>query len=371
MGPRNSTDVFVIGGGPAGLAAAIAARQRGFSVTVADGAIPPIDKACGENLMPDAIPPLGKLGIRFSADECHTLHGVRFLAQGLSAEAKYPALGSTGVRRTTLHRLLSARASTLGVELLWGTPVTGISEYGVRLGDGEIAATWIIGADGAHSRVRRWAGLEASRQTGVRYGFRRHYRISPWTDNIEVYWSREAQGYVAHVTHDLVCVGLMSRDPRMRADEVLRCFPDLEARLRGAVAVSKDRGRPSLTRRLKQVFRRNVVLVGDASGTVDAITGEGLGQAFSQARILAECLRSEDLPRYQREHRQLAMRPSLMARLMLTLDGRPWLQRRTLNVFRNRPEVFRTLLAMHVGMVSPRHVALNGLTLGWGLITTA
>ena len=42
-----TTDVFVIGGGPAGLATAIAARQRGFDVVVADGAQPPIDKPCG------------------------------------------------------------------------------------------------------------------------------------------------------------------------------------------------------------------------------------------------------------------------------------------------------------------------------------
>ena len=48
-----STDIFVIGGGPAGLATAIAARQRGFDVVVADGAQPPIDKPCGEGLMPD------------------------------------------------------------------------------------------------------------------------------------------------------------------------------------------------------------------------------------------------------------------------------------------------------------------------------
>ncbi|MGB8062426.1 MAG: FAD-binding protein, partial [Candidatus Sulfotelmatobacter sp.] len=48
-----STDVFVIGGGPAGLAAAIAARKCGLRVIVADAAQPPIDKACGEGLMPD------------------------------------------------------------------------------------------------------------------------------------------------------------------------------------------------------------------------------------------------------------------------------------------------------------------------------
>ena len=110
-------------------------------------------------------------------------------------------------------------------------------------------------------------------------------------------------------------------------------------------------------------------LIGDASGTVDAITGEGLGLAFSQAAALIDCLGSGNLSGYQAQHARLALRPLLMARLMLTLDGRPRFQQRTLQVFRKRPEVFRRLLALHVGALSPFHLALDGLTLGWGLLT--
>jgi len=110
-------------------------------------------------------------------------------------------------------------------------------------------------------------------------------------------------------------------------------------------------------------------LIGDASGTVDAITGEGLGLSFRQAMVLAECLKSGDLTRYQVAHRRLALRPLLMARLMLMLDGRPGLQRRTLQVFRRQPQVFRKLLAFHIGAISPSHLAFDGLTLGWGLLT--
>jgi hypothetical protein len=73
--------------------------------------------------------------------------------------------------------------------------------------------------------------------------------------------------------------------------------------------------------------------------------------------------------RYGSAHRRLAWRPFLMAQLMLTLDGRPKFQQRVLRVLRKRPDVFRRLLALHVGSLSPVHLAFDGLTLGWGLLT--
>jgi len=366
----NSTDVFVIGGGPAGLAAAIAARQQGFRVVVADGAKPPIDKACGEALMPDAITTLERLGVAVPAAEACPVRGVRFLSSGLSAEADFPwGNRALSVRRTALHRIMTERAADLGVDLLWESAVTGISREQVRVGGRTICTRWIVGADGANSRVRRWANLDVQSRTDRRYAFRQHYRVAPWTDRMEIYWGKHSQGYTTPVSNKEVCVAVASRTPGLRLEESLPAFPELHARLRGAETASAERGSLTANRKLKRIWRRNVALIGDASGTVDAITGEGLGLAFGQAVALANCLRSGNLAAYQAEHRRLALRPLLMARLMLTLDGRPRFQHRTLEVFRKRPEVFRRLLALHVGSLSPFHLALDSLTLGWGLLT--
>jgi flavin-dependent dehydrogenase len=366
----SSTDVFVIGGGPAGLAAAIAARQQGFRVIVADGAKPPIDKACGEALMPDAITALGRLGVAVPAAEACPVRGVRFLSSALSAEADFPS-GEPGlsIRRTALHRIMIERAAGLGVDLLWQSVVTGISGNDVLVGEGRVRARWIVGADGANSRVRRWANLDVQSRTDFRYAFRRHYRVAPWTDRMEIYWGKESQGYATPVSNEEVCVAVASHDPELRLDESLPTFPELNAHLRGMEMSSVERGSVSANRKLKRVWRGNVALIGDASGTVDAITGEGLGLAFRQAVALAECFASGDLARYQAAHRRLALRPLLMARLMLTLDGRPGVQQRTIQAFREHPNVFRRLLALHVGSLSPFHLALDGLTLGWGLLT--
>jgi flavin-dependent dehydrogenase len=359
----------VIGGGPAGLAAAIAARQQGFRVVVADGARPPIDKACGEVLMPDAIVAFERLGLAVPASDSSLLSGVRFLSSGLSSEAPFPS-GTCGlsIRRTVLHRIMIERAAALGIELLWQTTVTGITRGEVQLGARKIRTRWIVGADGASSRVRRWANLDSHSRTALRYAFRRHYRMRPWTDRMEIYWGKNSQGYATAVSSEEVCVAVASHDPELRLEESLLAFPELNARLRGVEMSSAERGSVTANRKLKRVWRGNVALIGDASGTVDAITGEGLGLSFSQAMVLADCLSSGNLAAYQAAHRRLSRRPLWMARLMLTLDGRPRFQERTLQAFRKHPEAFRRLLALHIGSLSPFHLALDGLTLAWGLL---
>ncbi len=365
-----TTDVFVIGGGPAGLAVAIAARQKGFEVVVADGTHAPIDKACGEGFLPDGLAALERLGIRIPLGLGRPFCGIRFVGADISADAMFPGrtLG-LAVRRTVLHQLMMERASQLGAKLHYGTAVSGISAEGVHLCDRFVRARWIIGADGFNSRVRRWAGMGEGHRPRMRYAFRQHYRIPPWSDHMEVYWGERCQGYATAVTNDEVCVAVASPDPHLRLEEGVKLLPHLSARLSGAQAVSAERGSLTGNRQFRRVSKDNVVLVGDASGTVDAITGEGMGLAFSQAVALAESLPARDLAHYEVQHRKLAMRPLGMARLMLTLDGRPRLQHRTLRVFQTHPEIFQRLIALHVGVLPPTRMVWDGLTLGWRLLT--
>jgi 2-polyprenyl-6-methoxyphenol hydroxylase-like FAD-dependent oxidoreductase len=265
--------------------------------------------------------------------------------------------------------LIADRAAEMGVEFLWRTPVTGISADEVHLGNETVKARWIIGADGGTSRVRRWAGLGEPGKKHRRYAFRQHFCIAPWSDHMELHWGRQGEIYITPVSAEQVCAVLISRDPKLRLQEALKQFPVLQERLQGVAVGSSEKGARTATCRLRRVSNGNVALIGDASGTVDAITGEGLCLAFSQALVLADCLCSGDLRRYGREHRRLALRPLLMARLMLMLDGRPRLQKRTLQAFMKRPAVFQRLLELHVGVLSPLHLAMDGLTLGWGLLT--
>jgi flavin-dependent dehydrogenase len=362
------TDVFVIGGGPAGLAAAIAARQRGLEVMVADGARPPVDKPCGEGLMPDGQRALAKLGVTVPAAESHAFRGIRFVSGGLRAEGTFPKGPGIGVRRTVLHRLMMERAEAAGVRMRWRSPVQALRPEGVVLADGVVRSRWVVGADGGQSLVRRWAGLEVYRVNRTRFAFRRHYRVAPWSDRMEIHWGPRFQIYLTPVAGDEICVALVSRDPHLRLDAALRSFPEIERRLREAEPSSVERGAISCTRMLESVYRGNVALVGDASGGVDSITGEGLCLTFQQAEVVAQCFAEGSLRRYEREHRALWRRPAMMAGLMLTLDWNAGLRQRVMRRLGTDPKVFGRMLAMHVGELSPMRFAANGAWLGWRML---
>ena len=334
-------DVFVIGGGPAGLAVAIAARRKGYSVVVADGNRHPIDKACGEGLLPDSRRAAACIGIHLPAALGFEFRGIRFHGAGRSVEADFPrgALG-VGVRRVRLHETLVEAAEQAGVELRWGAPVTGIED---------IRARWIIGADGARSRVRRWAALDSCTHNSHRFSYRRHYAIAPWTDYVEIHWGEGCQVYVTPVGPSEVCLALISRTQELRLDDALpRFFPTLHERIAGAPVTSRERGAVTATMQLRSVARGNVALVGDASGSVDAISGDGLCLSFKQAALLTDAMAQGDMERYDRLHPRLAFKPNFMTKTMLVLDRGPKIRRWAFGALSAQPGIFERLLALHV-----------------------
>jgi menaquinone-9 beta-reductase len=363
------SSVFVIGGGPAGLAAAIAAAKRGFPVTVADGGEPAIDKACGEGMMPATQAALKQLGVEVPSYLGYRFRGIRFVQDGTQVSADFPEGQGIGIRRTLLHELLIREAQQCGVKLLWRTPVAGIISNGVRVNRGMIPARWIVGADGARSRVRRWSELDSTVTNSHRLATRRHYRVRPWSQFAEVHWGPRVQAYVTPISCQEVCTVTMAETAEHADfDRALQVLPELQSRLADADLCSRERGAITAMQSLARVWRDNVALVGDASGGVDAITGEGLRLAFRQAHALADALYAGDLREYGRVHSRLARRPLWMGRMMLQLGRYEALRSRALRIFQDKPESFARLLAIHVGRASSREVVNTGAQLGWQLL---
>src|SRR5579863_3674569 len=364
------TDVFVVGGGPAGLAVAIAAHNRGFSVTVADIALPPIDKACGEGIMPDGLAALKKLGINIPLDAAAQFQGIRFLDDESAVQASFAQGPGLGLRRTKLHEILIDKAAEAGIDMHWGAHVTGLTQDGVTINGINVRCRWVVGADGQNSRVRCWSGLECVRSApSTRFGFRRHYRVAPWSDFVEVYWTEHGQLYVTPVGPEEICIAFISRNSKLRLEDAFAVFPQIYARLKGADLITREQGAVSATRALRSVYRGSTVLVGEASGSVDAITGDGLSMAFQQAYALAEAFLHNDLAQYQRAHRRIERLPRMMANLMLLMDRSHWLRARSLRALEATPNLFARLLAVHTGELSPLRIGIQGtLSFGWRLL---
>jgi flavin-dependent dehydrogenase len=217
--------------------------------------------------------------------------------------------------------------------------------------------------------VRRWAGLDASRRYSRRFGFRRHYRVAPWSDFMELHWGHACQLYVTPVGAREMCVALISADSRLRLEDALPRFPAVAQRLAKADAADIERGGVSSSRRLKSVCRGRIALVGDASGSVDAVTGEGLCLLFQHAGALASALEAGDLGLYEAEHRRIGRRPEFMAGLMLLMDRRDGLRTRAIRAMSGTPRLFERMLAMHVGEFSLPAFLTNSLYLGWRMLT--
>ena len=292
-------DVLVVGAGPVGLATAIEAALAGLQVAIVDPRPDPVDKACGEGLMPAAVAALARLGVDPPGMD---VHGISYIAGSHRARAPFPAGPGRGVRRTALHAALVARAEQTGVRRVLARvrdvseDATGVQAHGQGWSH---RARWLVAADGLHSPLRRRLGLsrssrgQALRRLGLprpaRYGLRRHYSIAPWTDLVEVHWGREAECYLTPVAPDLVGVALLG-PPGPSYGERLAGFPEVEARLAHAVPAGPVLGAGPLRQPVAARRSGRVLLVGDAAGYVDALTGEGIAVGLSCARALVDCL---------------------------------------------------------------------------------
>jgi len=342
------SDVLVVGAGPAGLATAIAAAMKGLRVTVADARRPPINKPCGEGLLPEAVEALRSIGIELNSSLGFPLKGFRFSDSSHSVSAPIERGRAFGLRRTVLHNLLVARAAEVGVQFRWGVRVSDFAPAGARINGERVPFRWLVGADGLNSSVRRWAKFNWPRiSCRTRFGFRRHFAIEPWSESVEVYWGERFQMVVTPTHAEDVCVSFFSRDPKMRIDDGLAEFPEVARRLENAHGTTPEQGSLVGLTSSWRVASKHVALVGDASCSVDGIAGHGLSLGLQQAVALAEALSLGDLRSYRSAHRKIVSMPLRMTRLLLLMDASAWIRQKTLRLFENQSELFSKIISAH------------------------
>ncbi|MBV8879705.1 MAG: FAD-dependent monooxygenase [Planctomycetaceae bacterium] len=341
-------DAVIVGGSVAGATAARELARRGCRVALVDKARFPRPKACGEGLLPHGLAALRASGLE--PEGCR-VRGLRFVApSGATAEADFPGGPGLVVRRDRFdERLFRAAADTPGVTAFEET-VYEPSRFPAR---------WIVGADGLRSQFHRRPEFPAAPPSDRRVGLSTHVRgLDVDRDRVEVLLHETGEVYLAPSDGDEVLVACLfrqeglppGRDNEDRVLHQLLSLPVLRGRTRGIAFTSPVLAVAPLGLRVGSVVSGDTLLVGDASGAPDPVTGEGMSLGILSARAAAEAIAAGRPADYERERRRLGAGSDWLGRWLLRATRYPRIADRVVASLVEHPELFTKLLEISGGL---------------------
>lgn len=371
-------DVLIIGGGPAGLAAGIVCGRHGLRTMLCEKRSLPADKACGEGVMPTGVASLKRLGVHI--ERYFPFEGIRYFSpKGETASAAFREGVGWGIPRLELSRALLQRAmevDCLEIRTEVRARLVGVFGRGehkrlvVDVGKDRIRTRLVVGADGLNSAVRRWAGLQGSKGVHQRWGARQHFQVTPWSREVEVYWNNGLEAYITPCGENLVGVAFLwdrTRHPQLAGGDrliptLLKAFPVLTERIRNAPVTDSTLAIGPLQRNAIRPVVEGVLLIGDAAGYLDALTGEGISLALAQAAALEETvapvllaqkgmLSQPDLSAYEQAYRGIVRPYYRMTHFALWLSHHPILSEQVIRLLGRQTALFQSLLSANMGLI--------------------
>ncbi|HXW60860.1 MAG TPA: NAD(P)/FAD-dependent oxidoreductase [Myxococcota bacterium] len=358
-----SVDVAIVGGGPAGLSCAIEFAQLGFTVTVIEPQAPIIEKPCGEGIMPLGVMHLRRLKVfrHLDPNNMSPFLGLCLInEQGVSVKSNFAKSYGLGCRRENLSQALYARVREFENISLLPALALGLTKTSeaiqIETEKGLVRARLAVGADGLRSFIRRKAGLLGNETKNKRYGLRKHFRVKPWSQHVEVHFRPGIEAYITPCGPWQTNVAfLWSKEEltlsKISFDAMIEYFPNIKAKICGSEALSEQMAIGPLEQKCKSPIADGLALVGDASGYLDAITGEGNSIAFAQSYALATIassalkalrgpLNKEQLQPYAKAHRQIVSSYYRNTKIMLWLRKRPLLMSMLIKAGSFCPQLF-------------------------------
>lgn len=314
--PPATTDVLVVGCGPAGSATATWLARAGREVTVLDAARFPRDKTCGDGLTPRAMLEVDRLGLGDWARGRITIEGLELRGFGHDRRVPWPAGAHGGVgsavRRTVLDDRLRLAAVEAGAAVYDGVRVTGVERgddgevRAVVAGDDRVECRTLVLADGVRSPVGRLLGRTWHRNSVYAVAARSYVRSArhdhPWIGSDlelrdEAGTVQPGYGWVFPLGDGEVNLGVgalaTSRRPaNVAVKDLLQHYArsvagrwELDGEPRAVTSALLPMGGA-----VSGIAGPNWAAVGDAAACVNPLNGEGIDYALEGGRLLAELL---------------------------------------------------------------------------------
>lgn len=320
-------DLIIVGGGPAGAAAALYARRRGLKVLLLDKERFPRDKICGDALSGKSVAVLHELELYERVSELpgatirrivfgspdHTCLDIDLSRHELHSRLTGRMLPMEGfvIRRRLFDQFLFEEARRAADRCIEGFAVRDLVREGGKVcgvrgvcadgGESEFRGKLVLGCDGFNSIVARRAGLYAHDGRHSMVGLRCYYEnVAGLTDQIELHFVDEVRpGYFwifpVEDGYANVGIGMDHRDIKRRGVNLKRALqaaidsPAFRERFAGARPAGEPVGwnLPVGSKR-RRIHGDGMLLLGDAAGLIDPFTGEGIGNALYSARFAVE-----------------------------------------------------------------------------------
>ncbi|MCB1271735.1 MAG: geranylgeranyl reductase family protein [Microthrixaceae bacterium] len=361
-------DLLVVGGGPAGSAAAYWAARAGLDVVVVEKKVFPRDKTCGDGLTPRAVHQLEEMGLGDQLAPYHRYDGLRAVAHGRSLELRWPEHGtfpSHGyvVRRRDLDAMVADNAAAAGATVLTGVEATGPLMFAGRLlgartrdaadgSEGVLRAHYVVVADGSNSRFGRALGAVRDRAMPQGMAIRTYYESplhdEPWIESALDVRDRAGNslpgyGWIFPVGDGTinVGVGLLSTFRDWKSVNTSHLMEEFAATLPGYWEIDPSSptqaptgGRLPMGGSVNPKAGANWLIAGDAAGSINPFNGEGIDYAYETGRLaaslVAEAMSTDSPWPLQRYPEILEDTYGLyfkVARLFAQVIGRPALMR--------------------------------------------